>query len=183
MLLRDKWRPTTSTAVLAIVLLYPFLQQTKTTPQTKAESEACNQTLSFCWYEDEVFAYGNRWVPQDSSEKPILYNVALRCIKKLGICAVAVNQKTFGDKSVTRVDLSPITRWDNSQITADGENNNDLPCEKDTFVLNRIDRTVLMISSPGSKAADAVCTKIMGKPKTVIYKLVDDLTEELSHQK
>src|SRR5947199_10267702 len=71
---------------------FSFSSTTKTKPQTKAEPEACNQTLRFCWYEDEVFAYGNRWVPQDSSEKRILYNVALRCIKKLGICAVAVNQ-------------------------------------------------------------------------------------------
>lgn len=141
--------------------------------QTKKPTKAdpCDEKMTFCWYGDEVEAWGDRWVPQDSSEKPLEQSSDVRCIKRLGICAKAVSQTTSFGKRVTKVDILPITHWDAQQITADGEDSSFDPCEKDTYILNRLDRTVLMISSPGSKSDTPVCTNIMGKPKTVVYKL------------
>jgi hypothetical protein len=168
--------------LLAIVLYaMPSILRSQTTSQSHASvSNACNTTFSFCWDDDEVEAHGDRWIPQDSSEKPIDSKVAIRCVRRLRICAEGISLPTFGSRTTLRVDLIPVARWDASQITADGENSTYDPCEKDTFVLNRVEQSVLLISTPGPKAADSVCTNVLGKPRTVVYRLVDDLTEELT---
>jgi hypothetical protein len=84
----------------------------------------------------------------------------VRCVKRLGVCVEAVSFDMLGTR-ITRADISPVIRWDSSQITADGESS---PCTKDTYVLNRFDQTVLLMSSPGPAAATSGCTNWGANP-------------------
>ncbi len=137
----------------------------------------CNETMTFCWYgvEDasdaEVTASGNRWVSQDKDEKPFEWITAVRCAQQLKVCILARNQKVLNG-TATNIDLYRIEEWSSYQIRAIGES--DFPkgkeCEIDTMILNRIEGSVSMLSTPGPAAATKACTGIM-KPKTVVYKL------------
>jgi hypothetical protein len=137
----------------------------------------CNETMTFCWYgvEDasdaEVTASGNRWVSQDKGEKPFEWITAVRCAHQLKVCILARNQKVFNG-SQTNIDLYRIEEWSSYQIRAIGES--DFPkgkeCEIDTMILNRVEGSVSMLSTPGPAATTKACTGIM-KPKTVVYKL------------
>jgi hypothetical protein len=153
----------------AIVLLacISALAQTK-----NSQKSPCNDQMSFCWYGDEVEAWGSRWVPQDASEKPLETSTEVRCLKKLGICADA-NSRTVAGKLFTKVEILRITRWNRQQITADGENSMSNPCERDSYVINRVDNSVLLIVSPGPESATEACKNILGKPRTIVYKLSD----------
>jgi hypothetical protein len=140
--------------------------------------EPCDKSQTFCWYgpyadgSDEVDAWGSRWVAQDASEKALEASTHMRCVKRLGICIKASAHVVFG-KTIVRADILPVTRWGSEQISADAETVDLEPCERDTFVINRVDRTVLMISSPGPQSDSKGCTGVLGKPKTVVYRLVD----------
>lgn len=135
-----------------------------------SEPDACDQRLTFCWYGEEVEAWGHRWAPQDPSEKPIEMSVDVRCIKSLRICAKA-RAFSMGGKIEASVEILPVTRWTPDQITADGESAGTDPCERDTYIISRVDRTVLLVATPGPKADTPTCANFMGKPKTVTYKL------------
>jgi len=126
--------------------------------------------MAFCWYGDEVEVWGSRWVPQDSLGKPIEESSGLRCVKRLNICALA-KSVIAGEKNFVGIEMLQVTRWDAQQITADGENRGVDPCERDSYVLNKLEKSVLLIASPGPKSDTTVCSKFTGKPKTVIYKL------------
>jgi hypothetical protein len=55
-------------------------------------------------------------------------------------------------------------------FTADQEDQYE-PREKESYIINKLDRTVLMIDSPGPRADSQGCMGVLGKPKTVVYKL------------
>jgi len=158
--------------IFAIVLFLFFIATTASRTKSQEKPNPCNENMTFCWYGEEVQAWGNSWVAQDQTEKPLNISLEIRCIKKFGICALAAAQLVMGNKIVTKVDILPITHWDTNQITADGENPSKDPCEKDSYILNRVDRAVLYISSPGPKSDFTPVCK--GKPKTVVYKLSRD---------
>jgi hypothetical protein len=140
------------------------------------KANACNKAMTFCWYgpyadgSDEVEAWGNHWSTDDSSETLLEVDTEVRCVKRLHICLKAGSQKVLG-QTVNKVDILPVTRWDSEQITADGEGNSSEPCERDTFIVSRVDGSVLMISAPGPRADSSGCRGLLGKPKTVTYKL------------
>lgn len=144
------------------------------------QSDPCDKETTFCWYgpyqdgSDEVDAWGDRWVAQDKSEKSLEISTAIRCVKRIGLCIYASSQIVLGSRRVTKVDLLPITRWDNAQITADGESASREPCDRDSYLINKGDRSVTLVSSPGPKAESSGCTAFMGKPKTVVYRLQRD---------
>lgn len=156
----------------SILVLGSLLFCASGVPQTKSptKSDPCDQNMAFCWYGDEVEAWGSHWVAQDPSEKPLESSSGIRCIKRLAICAKAVSNIGFG-KNFVGIEILPVTRWDAQQITADGENRTVDQCEKDAYILNKLDRTVLLIASPGPKSDTQACSNIVGKPKTVVYKL------------
>jgi len=133
--------------------------------QTKAES--CNKDLSFCWFEDSVRVSGDIWVAQDKSEKSIEVSTEINCLKSLKLCARAKSSMFLG-KIVTNADFYQIIRWDSNQITVRGEVD---PCETETYLINKLDRTVFLVSAPGEKANTSGCKGILGEPKTVTYKL------------
>jgi hypothetical protein len=158
------------TLIFVLILVYPALGASQI--KNSSETNACDEKLTLCWSADEVEAWGYSWISQDPTEKPLETSSEVRCIKRLGICAKAVAQiEPIGHRIVTKVDILPVTHWDTQQITAEGELNSADPCEKDTYILNRLDRTVLMITSPGPKSDTPGCMYFMGKPKTVVYKL------------
>jgi hypothetical protein len=140
----------------------------------------CNEALTFCWYgvedvsDPQVMAYGNRWVAQDKDEKPFEWITEVRCLKDSKLCILARNQKVMNG-SQTNIDLYRIEEWSGIQIRAVVEN--DFPkgkeCEIDTLILNRVEGSVSMLSTPGPAAATKVCMGPSGtiKPKTVVYKL------------
>lgn len=137
--------------------------------------DPCDQALTFCWYgpyddgSDEVTAWGEKWTPQGSSEKAMQVHTAVRCVKKMGICIKSATHNLFG-KSITNIEVLPVKSWSAQQITADMEDQFE-PCEKDSYIINKMDRSVMMISSPGPRADSSGCTGVLGKPKTVVYKL------------
>src|SRR5579884_3776618 len=93
-------------SILALISLC-ILASAQSKGQDK--TDACDKGLTFCWYgpysdgSDEVEAWGNHWVPQDASEKPLEVNTEVRCVKRLRICIKAGSQTLFG-RTVTRVD-------------------------------------------------------------------------------
>jgi hypothetical protein len=129
---------------------------------------ACNQRMSFCWFgpysdnSDEVQAWGNHWVSQDKTEKPLEQVVEVRCIKALKICIVAHNQRLFTE-SMTAIDIYYVTRWDDVQVNAKEEHGITERCEEDSLMINHAERSVLLVSSPGVDAANKSCTNFMGK--------------------
>ena len=143
--------------------------------QTKGEARpnACDSGLTFCWYgpysdgSDEVEATGDRWMPQEASEKSIEWPSHVRCLKKYGICVDASSPTVLG-KITTTVEILSITGWDSQQVTAE---RNDDPCERNTLILSKLDRSVLLVSSPGRRGDSEACGTTLGKPKTVIYRL------------
>jgi hypothetical protein len=138
-------------------------------PQT-GKSNPCDPGMAFCWYSDDVEVWGSHWVPQDPSEKSIEESAGLRCVKALNICALA-RSVIAGQKNFVGIEMLQVIRWDAQQITADGENNGVVPCEKDSYIFTKLDQTVLLIASAGPQSDTPACSRFIGKPKTVIYKL------------
>jgi hypothetical protein len=138
--------------------------------------DPCDQQVTFCWYgpyedgSDEVTAWGEKWAsPQDSAEKVMDVHTAIRCVKKMKVCLKSATHN-IGGKPITNIEILPVKSWSAQQITADMEDQLD-PCEKDSYIISKLDRTVLLISSPGPRADSSGCTGVLGKPKTVVFKL------------
>ena len=161
----------TLAVLMAVIFCIPVLCQ-RTKP---SKAEACNKQVTFCWYgpyadgSDEVEAWGNRWRTDDASEKPLEVNTAVRCVKRLHVCLKA-GTHNVGGQIMTKIDILSVTRWGSEQITADGEDASD-PCERDTFIVSRVDGTVLMIATPGPRADSSGCRGVLGTPRTVTYRL------------
>jgi len=165
-----------SFTTLAFVASFASPQPQKKYPWQHGDTN-CNETMTFCWYgvedvsDPQVTAYGNRWTTQDKDEKPFEWITEVRCLKDSKLCILARNQKVMNG-SQTSIDLYRIEEWSTIQIRAIGET--DWPkgteCEIDTLILNRVEGSVSMLSTPGPAAATKACTGIM-KPKTVVYKL------------
>jgi len=145
----------------------------------QSEGTNCDKNMTFCWYGSEdvsdpqVTAWGNRWTTDEKGERPFEWITEVRCLKDYKLCILARNQKLIvGSGSQTNIDLYRIEEWRSYQIRAIAES--DLPhgkeCEIDTLLLNRVEGSVSMLSTPGPAAATKACTGIM-KPKTVVYKL------------
>ena len=151
-------------------------QSTKKYPWQK-EGTNCDKTMTFCWYgaedvsDPQVTAYGNRWVAQDKDEKPFEWITEVRCLNEFKLCILARNQKVLNG-SHTNIDLYRIAEWDSVQIRAIEESDfaPGRECEIDTLLLNRVEGSVSMLSTPGPAAATPACMN-MTKPKTVVYKL------------
>ena len=152
-------------------------QQQKKYPWQYDDTE-CNEGMTFCWYgvedvsDPEVTAYGNRWVAQDKDEKPFEWITEVRCLKDYKLCILARNQKVLNG-SLTDIDLYRIEEWNSVQIRAIGESNfpHGKECEVDTLLLNRVEKSVSMLSTPGPGATTKLCTTLTKSPKTVVYKL------------
>jgi hypothetical protein len=106
---------------------------------------------------------------QDASGKPIEWPSHVRCLKKYGICVDASSPTVFG-KITTTVEVFPITRWDGQQVTAE-RHDDPTGCERNTLILSKLDRSVLLISSPGRRGDSKACGTFLGTPKTVVYRL------------
>lgn len=168
----------TSILTAGLLASFTWLQGTAKKYPWQDGDTPCDKTMSFCWYgaeivsDPEVTAYGNRWVAQDKEEKPLEWITEVRCVQRLHTCIVARNQKVLNG-SVTNTDLYNVEEWSSYQIRAIGENS--LPkgkeCEIATLLLNRIEGSVIMLSVPGPAASTKTCLGIIGKPKTVTYKL------------
>lgn len=172
---------TTSFTALAFITSFasPQPQQRQKYPWQDGDTP-CSKRMTFCWYgvEDvsapQVTAYGNRWSSWSSQDKEgelLEWITEVRCLKRLKLCILARNQK-IGNGSITNTVLYSIEEWSTVQIRAIGEN--DAPkgreCEIDTLILNRVEGSVSMLSTPGPAAAAEPCIGIM-KPKTIVYKL------------
>lgn len=165
--------------ILILLVLSAVLAGAQMKPAAVAgHPNNCNQMLTFCWYgpyqdgSDEADAWGTLWKSDDPSEKSIEQNVEVRCIKRLGVCIQARNEKAlFGGPTTTNIDLYQVRSWDGTEIRAVMDENFASQCEQTTLVINRVDRSAMLISSPGPKGNDKQCTGLMGTPKTVIYRL------------
>ena len=158
-----------------IPLLFAFLILTGPTLGQAQKHDPCDTQFTFCWYgpyddgSDEVKAWGQNWTPQDASEKQLKVPTAIRCVKRLHVCLKSVTHDIEG-RAITRIDILPVQHWSSQQVTANGEDQTD-PCERESYIINRLDRTVLLIDSPGPRADSPGCSGLLGKPRTVVYKL------------
>lgn len=157
--------------VLTGLLLCP-----RTAPTQSTSQNPCNERQTFCWYgpypdgSDEVNAWGNVWITSDPTEKALKQITEVRCIKRLRICIKARNQPLLGG-SMTNIDIYNVRSWTNSRVEAVNDELADPQCEQERLILNRAEQRAILISSPGPMADKGNCTKIMGAPKTVLYKL------------
>jgi hypothetical protein len=161
---------------LALFLLYCTLAGAQTTAPQKAVPEPCDKDTTFCWYgpygdgSDEVKVWGKRWFAKEQGEE-IAFRTALRCLKRMSMCIKAENV-SFSGSTILRIEILPVTSWTREQINAEGENTKLEPCERDSYIINRMDQSVLMISSPGPMSDRQNCKAWMGPPKTIVYKLM-----------
>lgn len=123
----------------------------------------------FGWY-DGYFSASGAWDRMNSSESSVRSS-HLECFKDRGICieTAALQAKILGIASIaSALTEFNITKWDEYELTA--EDTSPL-CERDELRINRQEKTVSLISTPTYKAES--CKKILGKPETVTYQLVD----------
>jgi hypothetical protein len=146
--------------------------------QSANTKAACNDTMTFCWYgpyqdgSDDVTAWGTVWKSDDANEKSLEYVTEVRCIKRLRVCINARNQKGFFDiPRLTNIDLYNVRSWNNTEIRAVMDEITWPDCEQNTLVINRVERSAVVISSPGPRGNEKQCTGIVGQPKTVVYRL------------
>lgn len=133
-------------------------------PGQSKETTSCNQKSTFCWYSDEASASGDRWVSPDKKEPPLEFVTAIRCVKSLKLCVNARNLELPG-KRITVVDLFYVSKWGSVQIEATKEDRlADLGCTSDTHLLNMVEQTATLASTPGPARKD--CAALL-KPKTV----------------
>jgi hypothetical protein len=57
--------------IFAIVLYLFFIATTASQTKSQEKPNPCNESMTFCWYGEEVQAWGNSWVAQDQTEKPL----------------------------------------------------------------------------------------------------------------
>jgi hypothetical protein len=140
------------------------------------EDKSCSKDNTFCWWgpyadkSDEVTAFGSRWSSQDKTEKSLEWITEVRCIRSRNLCIHAHNQLSFGVRQ-TSIDLFKVTRWTDFEINAVADEGPE-PCEKNSLVLNRPEKSAILVSIPGRLADKQTCTALMGPPKTVMYRLV-----------
>ena len=149
-------------------------------PQVQAnETDHCDEYMTFCWYGDEVDAWGTVWTTDSPGEKSLEQVTEVRCVQKMHVCIVARNQKVnLLGRTVTNIDLYNVRSWDDTQVRAIMDESATLGCEQNTLVLNRVERGTMLISSPGPRGNEKRCTNYMGPPKTVIYRLIDPEMEK-----
>lgn len=142
------------------------------TYQTAGDLKSNKSIFTFTWGTEAVGVMGaKRWVSEDTSEKSIdLFDIAIVCTKKLRIC---IKTEVDPDQRRMHLEALSITQWDGKQqqINANGEHSNDNPCQKDSYILNGQDSSVLLITNPGPSSGTPFCIQLMGKPKTTIYRL------------
>jgi hypothetical protein len=167
-----------SLAAWAFIAAFASPQQPQQKYPVQSSDPNCNEVFTFCWYgaedvpDPQVMAYGNRWTTQDKEEVPLEWITEVRCLKDSKLCILARNQKVLNG-SQTNIDLYRIEEWSKVQIRAIGETAfpKGRECEIDTLILNRVERSVSMLSAPGPAGATKACMGIIEKPKTVVYKL------------
>src|SRR5690348_1466326 len=102
--------------------------------QTPPYSKACDNQMNFCWYDDELQAFGKQWRSDDGKDKLDVVT-AFRCLKNARICIHAhTHHFKFYDSIVTNIEIMPVTHWDNEQITAKAEGYEWEPCDRNTYV-------------------------------------------------
>jgi hypothetical protein len=159
---------------LFALLASPQPQQRQKYPWQYADTQ-CNEGMTFCWYDFQVTAYGNRWVSE--GEKPFEWITEVRCLEDYKLCILARNQKVL-DGSQTNIDLYRIEEWSSSQILAIRESfvhnvsTDDLirqfifgnthlspgnDCEVDRLLLNRVEGSVLMPLTPAPGTTSKLC--------------------------
>jgi hypothetical protein len=110
----------------------------------------------------------------DPSEKPLEGATEVRCVKKLHVCIRARNEKASGFlPGMAYIDIFDVRSWSNTEVraTASAQPVVNPGCEEVTLVINRVERSVLLMSSPGPMGSQKRCTGNMGPPKTVVYRL------------
>jgi len=125
------------------------------------------------WDKDDLLVSGDLWSPQDSNEKPMIFQTAIRCRKKLGLCALS-NNKNGG----VTVHFLVLTAWTPQQVTIRGEIPSGM-CEKNEYVIDLFRSSVLQIFSPGTQAHSSGCRQSVvlpgggwpGNPRKVVYEL------------
>jgi hypothetical protein len=159
-------------SALLLLCLLPIY----TAAQSRTAEDPCDKAVSFCWYgpykdgSDEVQAWGKRWFAKEQ-DKTLDFSTAFRCIKRRGVCIKAENV-TFSGGTILRIEILPVMSWTSEQVNAEGETAQREPCDRESYIINRVDRTVLMISSPGPEADKPSCKGILGAPKTIVYRLM-----------
>ena len=158
--------------VLAFLL---WLSAPTTFAQSRDVRQRCNEKMTFCWYPDEVDAWGSLWKTDDPTEKSLQEVTEVRCVKRLNVCIKARNQQNpaAASSSLTNIDLFNVRMWNDTKIEAVMDEQVTPECEQDLLVMNRAERSAIIISSPGPRGDEKHCKDFMGPPKTVVYRLTE----------
>jgi len=151
-------------AVFLAVLSRCFAQDNANAPQT-----ACNRR--FCWSQSEVDAQGDTWFSEGTADT-LRFGVALRCLKRFNVCILAqAAHHAFDEKVIlNRIELLPVTHWDNEKITAKSEHSGE-PCVQRSYEIIRTDRAVYMTDNPGKAAGSSRCGTNDRADRTNRYRL------------
>lgn len=126
-------------------------------------------SYGFGWYDDYFFGSG-AWDRMNSSEGSVRSS-RLECFKDRSICIEtdALEARILGMATITSTLTEfKITKWDQYELIAEDTSPD---CERDELRINHQEKTVSLISTPTYKLDS--CKKILGKPETVTYQLVD----------
>jgi len=133
---------------------------------------------TFGWY-DDYFSGSGAWDHMNSNEKSVRSS-QLECFKDRNSCTEtdALEATIFGMATITSTHSEfKITKWDHYELIAEDTTPD---CERDELRINREEKTVSLISTPTYKSDS--CKKLLGKPETVTYQLVDGTKIFLARQ-
>lgn len=116
------------------------------------------------WEDDSIVANGV-W-DRTNSDEGSLQSTDIECDREEKRCIEADAMLTLNVLLAKKTDFA-ITKWDKYELVAEDSTPD---CERDELRINQQEKTVILISVPTYK--NASCTKLLGKPETVTYRLV-----------
>lgn len=116
------------------------------------------------WADDSISANGV-WDKMNNTDS-YLQSTEIECDRGKTECTEADAVVGF-NSVIAKQTVFAVTKWDKYEVIAE----DDTPdCERDELRINHQEKTVTTISTPTYK--NASCTKLLGKPETVTYRLV-----------
>lgn len=124
-------------------------------------------------WDDGGFSSNGSWL-EDGATDTEIESSQIECYRDWKLCVDghAYLLKGFGGgvDLVGKLDVFQMKSWDKFEIVADSIY--PTPCERDTLHINRQEKSVTLVSTPAYQN-DKTCQGLLGKPKTVDFRLVD----------
>jgi hypothetical protein len=140
-------------------LPYPRVAVSQSSDTTTREPEEVPMWLDS---DGDVVILGDRWVPQSPAWRTIERGEAVRCGKKLGICALAESTAEEG-RAFSTVSIFTVNQWTSTEI--DFRATDWGPCRTVEYRAHIAKKTVDLVLNPGPSASASECSHFLMSPE------------------